>query len=453
MRRKTSIILSILASVLFLTTLFILLDNTRSQAVSHAAPRADTLGAVVRQQETYTPVVTIAQPTANAILTTTHLPTYLVQIEYGLGTSVITDPALLEVVSVTVDGGVTYHEAISNATLGRYTYAWPLTEDYIHHTLIARARNGWGNIGTSSPVTAYVDVIPPQGAITITDYTENTSFLVSWSATDGSGFIRYDLQYRRDDQASWTDWLMNTSQTSETFTVTSQVVEEGHTYTFRMAAWDEGSNRSDWVTAAVRVGKYNSYLPIVTKDYACFSNGSFEFGLAGWSTVEAPLPISVVSSVQEKPSGSTSPADGAKAALLGNTAYSCDSVPLGNAAVEQTFLVPGDATKLTFKYIIWSQDASPNDQFDRFEVYINDTPVFEDGNRHNRDLNCSNWWRVPGPEAENSRPTDASGKWAVATITEIGSYAGQTITLSFHNYSRHDNWYNTYTYIDDIRIE
>jgi hypothetical protein len=124
-------------------------------------------------------------------------------------------------------------------------------------------------------------------------------------------------------------------------------------------------------------------------------------------------------------------------------------MPEGYAAVEQTFVVPENASQLTFDYIMWTQDASPKSIYDRFEVYINGNLVFADGNQVNENLSCDTWRRVPGPE--NPRNGVTSG-WASKTISLAG-YQGERITLSFRNYSRFDNWYNTYTYIDNVNID
>jgi len=180
-------------------------------------------------------------------------------------------------------------------------------------------------------------------------------------------------------------------------------------------------------------------------------NGNFEYGSIepGWQETENPLPVNLVQSVPERPGGSTPPADGSYALLLGNPAYSCTGVPTGTAEVAQAFSLPASAQKLTFRYIIWSQDASVSEYWDRFEVFIGDTLVFFDGNTHNTGLGCDNWWRVPGPY--NPRGGQTSG-WATAEI-DVGAYANQTVTISFRNYSRWDNTYNTYTFVDRVTIE
>jgi len=208
-----------------------------------------------------------------------------------------------------------------------------------------------------------------------------------------------------------------------------------------------GSLPTAMAEAGIRIMPRRVMLPLVLRNYAPFTNGSFEAGLAGWQKAESPLPVSVVSSIQGQPSDPTKPV-GDNAILLGNTSYGCANVPIGHAAVEQTFTVPEDATALTFKYIIWSQDASTSEKYDRFEVYINNTVVFSDGNKINTGLACDKWQRVPGPD----NPRDVASGWATATI-DLGPYRDQNITLSFRNYSRYDNYYNTYTYVDDVRVE
>jgi hypothetical protein len=193
-------------------------------------------------------------------------------------------------------------------------------------------------------------------------------------------------------------------------------------------------------------------------------NGNFELGAeqSAWNPVESPLPVTFEQSVEEQDDREPRPpADGKWMALLGNPDYPCasDGVPKdGYAGIEQVFEVPAGNLhpRLTFKYIIWSQDASIGEKYDRFEVRVNEEDVvFHDGNQVN-DLSCDNWWPVPGED--NPRDGETSG-WATAKIVETGEpidlseYAGQEVTISFRNYNRYDGWYNTYTYIDSIAID
>jgi len=193
--------------------------------------------------------------------------------------------------------------------------------------------------------------------------------------------------------------------------------------------------------------------PIVDQAYLVL-NGSFEQGASvpGWVVRENPLPLNVVTNVSERPRGSTPPPHGDYALLLGNPGYPCaaDGVPLGYAGIEQTFHLPATAQRLRFRYVILSQDASTDDIYDRFEVYIQGTNMFFDGNMVSTGLGCENWWRVPGES--NPRSSGQTSGWATATI-DISAYTGQTVTIYFQNHSRLDGWYNTYTYIDDITIE
>jgi len=213
------------------------------------------------------PVVTITQPAPNAILTRTP---QLLKIEYACGVGTLClGTAQVSAVSLTVHGeaGPYYPAslAFSDTLGGLYTYTWPLDDqDYVTHALRARARSQGGDVGASPLVTVHIDTIPPrETTITAPTYTENPTFTVSWSASDGSGLVRYDLQYRRDDLLSWTTWLTHSDVASHTFTV----AEKGHRYTFRMQAADRGDNLSDWVTATTRAGPFALYLPVIVRNY------------------------------------------------------------------------------------------------------------------------------------------------------------------------------------------
>jgi hypothetical protein len=205
-----------------------------------------------------------------------------------------------------------------------------------------------------------------------------------------------------------------------------------------------------------------SFSPVVSKNYASFSNGDFESKWLGWKIGSDGLPVSLIDAHPFNPeSGGTDASipNGGYSILLGDTSYPCDSkgVPLGSARIEKVITIPdvsaGGSVKLEFDYAIFSQDASTDAAYyDGFEVYVlsktSTSLKFWDGNLNKLGLDCSKWWRVPGTENSRSGQTDG---WATGTI-DLNAFQGETITISFQNHNRLDGWYNTYTYLDDVRM-
>lgn len=302
-----------------------------------------------------------------------------------------------------------------------------------------------GPEGDGEDYTVYDTQSPASIAIAVPERTVRSTFDVSWHADDVlSGVISFTVEYSETQYAGWQTFT-TTSSLSDTFTAPYTET----TYLFQVTAYDRAGN-SGTAMAETFVGQSRLYLPLVFKNYDPFTNGSFEQELMGWRQIEVPLPVGIVSTVKERPSGSMAPSDGGHALLLGHPDYPCGSVPLGYAAVEQTFVVPENASSITFDYIIWTQDSHAiSSGYDRFEVYVNGWLVFSDGNELNQGLSCDTWRRVPGPG--NPREEVTSG-WATAVI-DVTGYRGQAISLSFRNYSRFDNWYNTYTYVDNVQLE
>ena len=203
------------------------------------------------------------------------------------------------------------------------------------------------------------------------------------------------------------------------------------------------------------------HLPFANLNFFTLSNGGFEDGQAGWTFANNGLPVSIVADSPVNPATGTldlSIPSGSRSALLGNIGYPCTSpgsVPIGSAEIRKTITIPNSPNKqvfLDFNYIIYSQDASTSITFDRFEVYIQDagSPIlrFADGNSVSAPLSCINWRRVPGPE--NLRDSKQDG-WALGSI-DLTANKGHTIVIFFRNYSRYDNYYNTYTYLDNIQL-
>jgi len=190
-------------------------------------------------------------------------------------------------------------------------------------------------------------------------------------------------------------------------------------------------------------------------------NGDFERRLDGWSVSDQDMPVQIISANPTSPvtllpdpyipAGNFSILLGAQDHFYENYECKTDGLPVGvYAGLSRTIQIPNEAgnLSLTFDYIIYTQDASPSGEFDRFEVYVKNDLRFFDGNMNSSGLSCSKWWRVPG--LENPRGGKTNG-WAQGTV-DLSPYSGQTVTISFRNYFRYDGWYNTYTYIDNVKI-
>ncbi|MEJ2560295.1 MAG: hypothetical protein P8186_29585, partial [Anaerolineae bacterium] len=156
------------------------------------------------------------------------------------------------------------------------------------------------------------------------------------------------------------------------------------------------------------------------------------------------------------PSGGTPPNGGTYAALLGSPAYgkgcSSPSVPVGQAYIKTYVNVPtGGTPYLRFDYRVRSYDwvETPEGQpWERLEVQIRNTTLARYGN--------PNQWNL-----RQCRLYDSG--WLQAEI-DLSAYAGRTILLTFSNVSHKEtdpdypvpegmSYYNTYSYLDNIRIE
>jgi hypothetical protein len=178
-----------------------------------------------------------------------------------------------------------------------------------------------------------------------------------------------------------------------------------------------------------------------------FENGDFAQGLAVWQVNNSGLPV---------PSAVDSTTDGTVvdglAALLGkaDTSYGCSNVPIGVSGLSQSLKVPLTGGQLKFRYFVITWDGAPlgSHAFDAFEVYVGTDLKYDDANRNPTGVSCNKQWRVPGPE--NPRP-ETTG-WHEAAL-DLSAYAGQSIAVAFRNYSRFDHYYNTHTYLDNVRLE
>ncbi|MBN2391471.1 MAG: hypothetical protein JXR84_12155 [Anaerolineae bacterium] len=175
------------------------------------------------------------------------------------------------------------------------------------------------------------------------------------------------------------------------------------------------------------------YLPLVLRNYILLVNGDFSDGLAGWSA-SGVLGVAIALD----PSNTSNPVS-----RLGNPGYVCWGVPVGNAVIHQQFSVPsasdGNSVHLHFRYRIFTNDLnrSLTDAYDTFDVFVNDVLRLRDANTNEDYFDKCN---VP--------PYDLG--WRTADI-DLGA-GGIAVDLSLEVHNRFDNWYNTYVYIDDIRL-
>lgn len=177
------------------------------------------------------------------------------------------------------------------------------------------------------------------------------------------------------------------------------------------------------------------YLPLLFRSRRSLYllNGGFESGafLPGWLESGA-LARDIVGGGQQR--------SGRYAALLGSPYYNNrGGCPVGEAAIQQLVDVPTQGhPMLRFWYRICSYDLK---EFDYFAAYVS---VWPDGPRtrvwiDGRDSWDSNLWCCP--------------TWREGVVP-LDEYLGCTIAIAFVNaMTNADGWYNTWTVVDDVRLE
>jgi tetratricopeptide (TPR) repeat protein len=127
-------------------------------------------------------------------------------------------------------------------------------------------------------------------------------------------------------------------------------------------------------------------------------------------------------------------------AVLGNPDYPCyGGVPVGEAWIKQAFQVPKEISPtLSLRYRVFSHDLDlPG--FDYFQVAINGEPLPERYGNYD--------WHEPSCDRE---PWDS--QWQTLSL-DLSDYRGEEIEVSFHNVNGTQPHYNTWTYIDDVKID
>lgn len=293
----------------------------------------------------------------------------------------------------------------------------------------------WDAAGNMEPVragTVKIDRTPPSSYAYSDGYSPSPSFTVRWDGSDPlSGIDTFDVQYRVGTCEDWQDWVSETTQKAGLFTG-----ESGRVYYFRTRARDQAGNEKPYPVAA------DTYVSV-----DLLVNGDFERNLGGeWVTAFHPGPgeeeaCPVTQAYVPSQTGSTT-----RVVVLGCPDQRTGA-PFGESMICQTIDVPDacdmPAPVLRFRYNTHTYDVlwGPGQQrfFDSFNAGVSDpgqmspTYVFTDGNRS---LEYGNLI-VLG--------------WREGSL-DLRPYEGQTIRACLANVTREDRYYNTWTFVDDVRI-
>jgi len=183
-------------------------------------------------------------------------------------------------------------------------------------------------------------------------------------------------------------------------------------------------------------------LPMVARDYPSLPiptivNGGFEDEWNGWIS-DGELTQTITSTVYYS---------GDFSALLGDPGYVCQNgVPVGSAwmEIEDGLLVPYTAhPRLSFQYKYVTQDTNPylEDKFDSFDVRI----IVGDKN-----VEAFRFARTTGRYGCAPQEREDFG-WQRGEI-DLRDYCGQSVRIRFENRNRPDKWFNTWTFVDDVRF-
>jgi hypothetical protein len=207
------------------------------------------------------------------------------------------------------------------------------------------------------------------------------------------------------------------------------------------------NNESDWsLPLCTALSRKLFYLPLVGRNFDVsppyFLSGDFDSGtFAGWDAGGA-LSRSIVEH-PVLPTGGTPSNPGTCAARLGNPSYegcTADRVPIGQAYIRTHVIVPTGTPHLRFDYRVLSWDTAQGisgEPWDRLEVQVNGALLARYGDPDPGNFKCTILY---------------DSGWQTADL-DLSAYAGQTVLLTFFNENHYDGWYNTWSYLDNIRVE
>jgi hypothetical protein len=172
----------------------------------------------------------------------------------------------------------------------------------------------------------------------------------------------------------------------------------------------------------------------ITATILLFENGDFTSDLSSWQNSGA------LGALPRTDGSAPSPP---YIGQLGSPDFACaNGVPIGFGSLTQNLIIPmtttGQVVKLKFNYRIFSNDRNRNltDDYDSFDVLVNGELLFRAANTQS-----FNYCAVA--------PYDLG--WEPGSIP-LPESAGSPVTIDFRVYNRPDGYYNTYVYLDDVRI-
>ncbi len=315
---------------------------------------------------------------------------------------------------------------------------------------------------TSSKVFSHVrDVLSPSISVNTSYNQDQDSFNVYWggSTDTGAGIAKYAVEYCLGDQeadcgesGTWVPWLndLPSTKTSSSFGPSSPAsLDPDKIYRFRVTATDSVSNVGFGLSNPVKVEIRYVYLPVIFNNFdpsiPYYISGDFESGtFAGWKVGGVLLHSIVTHPVL--------PTGGTYAALLGSPSYGCFDyehappyVPVGRAYIQAYVYVPASGSPyLRFDYRVLSYDTvrtKGGEWWDRLEVQVDGTPLARYGDP------------FPGSDEDPFKCSKLyDSQWTHAEF-DLSAYKGKTVILTFFNENHGDGYWNTYSYLDNIRIE
>jgi hypothetical protein len=226
------------------------------------------------------------------------------------------------------------------------------------------------------------------------------------------------------------------------------------------ATWDLSPTNGLQTVYAQFAGHWGGISAPISDDILLFMNGDFsQPDLASW-TLDTGNALSV--SVATDPSSTTNPAG-----LLGDPAYPCNHVPpygsgYAYGSISQYFVIPnltaGQQLVLRFNEHIYTQDINlnnPHNNYDEFDVLFNKILVLWDMNL-DQPTNPPLKYLPPWPQQVTCTVYDLGSQDKSITVTDnplVKVNPGSKINVEFILWNRPDQNYNTYVYLDDVRLE